>query len=103
MKQHKDGAYDYKQIDKLLHSPIRLSVMSLLASAEEAEFTYIRGEVGASDGNLTTHLRKLENEEYIEVEKIFRDRKPLTIYKITQKGIEALERYVEHLESLVKK
>lgn len=98
-----DGKFQYNRIDTLLHSPIRLSVISLLMNYEEVEFTFIKKEVGATDGNLNTHLSKLEAAGYIEVWKIFKDKKPVTLHKITEQGVQAFTKYVESLESLLHK
>ena len=94
--------YNYKDIDELLHSRIRLAIVSLLARCDEADFTYIRDTVGASDGNLTSHCRKLEEAEYISVRKTFIDRKPATFYTLTDTGKKALLDYAQKMAELVK-
>lgn len=94
--------FDYQQLDDIIHSRIRLAIMALLASLETAEFTYIREKTGATDGNLSVHLKKLEEAEYISVTKTFVDRKPVTIYTLNKKGRKAFELYVERLEQLLK-
>ena len=94
--------FDYQQLDDVIHSRIRLAVMALLASLETAEFTYIREKVGATDGNLSVHLKKLEEADFIAVTKTFVDRKPVTIYTLTKKGRKAFEKYLERLEQLLK-
>jgi DNA-binding MarR family transcriptional regulator len=76
--------------------------MALLASLDTAEFTYIREKIGATDGNLSIHLKKLEEAEYIAVTKTFVDRKPVTMYTLNKKGRKAFELYVERLEQLLK-
>jgi DNA-binding MarR family transcriptional regulator len=93
--------FDYRQIDDILHSRIRLAVVSVLARCEEAEFTYIRDTVGATDGNLTTHCKKLEESGYISVDKRFVERKPATFYRLTQQGRDALVQYARHLADLI--
>jgi DNA-binding MarR family transcriptional regulator len=94
--------FDYQQLDDIIHSRIRLAIMALLASLETAEFTYIREKIGATDGNLSVHLKKLEEAEYISVTKTFVDRKPVTIYTLNKKGRKAFELYLERLEGLLK-
>jgi DNA-binding MarR family transcriptional regulator len=94
--------FDYQQLDDIIHSRIRLAVMALLASLETAEFTYIREKIGATDGNLSIHLKKLEEAEYIAVTKTFVDRKPVTMYTLNKKGRKAFELYIERLEQLLK-
>jgi DNA-binding MarR family transcriptional regulator len=93
--------FDYQQLDDLIHSRIRLSIMALLAGLEDAEFTYLRDKVGATDGNLGAHLRKLEEASYIEVEKRFVDRKPVSRYQLTPTGRRAFRAYVERVGRLL--
>src|SRR5436853_7453201 len=95
--------YDYQQIDDLIHSRIRLAVMSVLAAVDEAEFIYLREKVGATDGNLSVHLKKLEDAKYIDVAKNFVNRKPVTHYKLSDSGRKAFEAYIDKLEKLIKK
>lgn len=95
--------FDYKQLDNIIHSRIRLAIMSVLISVEEADFKFLKEKVSATDGNLSVHLKKLEDAEYISVRKEFIDRKPSTAYQLTKKGRKAFELYIERLESLIKK
>lgn len=92
---------DPRRLDELIHAPIRLAAMSILAAVEEAEFTYLRDRTGATDGNLGAHLRRLEDAGYVEARKGFEDRKPVTRYRITRQGRAAFRRYVDHLETLI--
>ena len=93
--------YDYQAIDDLIHSRIRLSIIALLVSRSVATFTYIKNKVNASDGNLSVHLRKLEQANYLAVEKQFIKRKPLSTYSITEKGRNAFQSYIQHIEALI--
>lgn len=93
--------YEYKQIDSLLHSRIRLSVMAMLSACEESDFVTIKKSIGASDGNLNTHLRKLEDAEYVLMNKQFVGRKPITMYKLSPKGIKAFYDYIENLKKII--
>jgi DNA-binding HxlR family transcriptional regulator len=93
--------YDYQQIDDVIHSRIRTAIMALLVSVEEAEFNYLKEKVNATDGNLSVHLKKLEEAGYVSVKKIFIDRKPVSKYKITNKGYKAFESYIKKLETIV--
>lgn len=95
------SAFDYQQLDELIHSRIRLAAVSVLASVEAAEFTYLRDVTGATDGNLGSHLRKLEDAGYVAAEKRFVDRKPVTRYSLTDKGREGFRRYVERIETMI--
>lgn len=95
--------FDYQQIDDTLHSRIRLAVVAALVSVEEADFNFLKDMVKTTDGNLSTHLKKLEDAGYVSSRKRFVDRKPQTKYKITEKGKHALEEYVSTLEKFLKK
>ena len=89
----------FQPLDPLLHSELRLAVMSLLISADEAEFSYIKEQTGATAGNLSVQVDKLSAAGYIEVEKTFKGKRPCTICRITTKGRQAFEAYVEALKS----
>lgn len=93
--------FDHNQLDDLIHSRIRLAVMAVLAGVDKAEFTFIRDRVKATDGNLSTHLRKLENKQYVAINKRFEGRKPVTEVSLTQQGRTAFESYLKHLESML--
>lgn len=95
--------YNYHEIDDVIHSRIRTAIMAVLISVEEAEFTFIREKINATDGNLSVHLKKLEEHNYVSVRKEFVDRKPMTRYKITETGRKAFEDYIKKLESIIKK
>lgn len=94
--------FDYQQIDDVIHSRIRTSIMAVLVSIEEADFNFLKEKVNATDGNLSVHLKKLEEAGYVSVKKIFVGRKPLSKYKITSKGFKAFENYIKKLESIIK-
>ena len=89
----------FQPLDPLLHSELRLAVMSLLISAEEAEFPYIKEQTGATAGNLSVQVDKLSTAGYIEVEKTFKGKRPCTLCRITPKGLQAFETYVKALRS----
>ena len=89
----------FQPLDPLLHSELRLAVMSLLISADEAEFPYIKEQTGATAGNLSVQIDKLSVAGYIEVEKTFKGKRPCTICRITDMGRHAFEAYVEALKS----
>lgn len=92
----------FKELDPILHSQLRLAVMSLLISVEDAEFTFIREKTNSTAGNLSVQLGKLKEAEYISITKQFKDNYPQTICKVTPKGIEAFEQYVKALQSYLK-
>ena len=88
----------FKELDPVLHSQLRLSVISLLISTEFAEFTYIREQTGATAGNLSIQITKLKEAGYIEVEKKFRNNYPLTLCRITPLGRQKFTEYVDALK-----
>jgi DNA-binding transcriptional ArsR family regulator len=90
---------EFKELDPILHAPLRLAVVSLLLGVQEAEFTFIKEKTNASAGNLSVQITRLKDAGYIEVTKQFRDNYPLTICKITPKGLEAFENYFKALQS----
>ena len=91
----------FKELDPILHSQLRLAIVSLLISVEEAEFSFIKEKTKSTAGNLSVQIDKLKTEGYIEVHKAFRNNYPLTTCKITPKGIKAFEVYVDHLKSYI--
>ncbi len=93
----------FKDLDPLLHSQLRLAVMSLLMSVTQAEFTYIREKTKSTAGNLSVQIDKLAQAGYIVVEKTFKGKKPLTTCRITKKGINAFEAYVAVLKQYIDK
>ena len=88
----------FQPLDPLLHSELRLAVMSLLISADEAEFPYIKEQTGATAGNLSVQIDKLSAAGYIEVEKTFKGKRPCTLCRISEKGRQAFEEYVDALK-----
>ena len=95
--------FDYQQLDDIIHSRIRLAIISVLISVEEAEFNFLKEKVNTTDGNLSVHIRKLEEASYVSVKKQFVDRKPKTVYSLSAKGKKAFEIYVERLEKMIRK
>jgi DNA-binding transcriptional ArsR family regulator len=88
----------FKELDPILHSQLRLAVVSLLIGVKEAEFTFIKEKTNATAGNLSVQIQKLKEAGYVEVSKQFKDNYPLTTCKITDKGIAAFEEYVKSLQ-----
>ena len=91
----------FKELNPLLHSELRLGVISILISVEEADFVYLKQETKATAGNLSVQIDKLSKAEYIEVTKTFKGKMPCTLCRITPKGIEAFEEYVEALKTYI--
>ena len=94
-----------KQLDPLLHSELRLAVVSILVGAESADFTYLREQTGATAGNLSVQLDKLQKAGYVDVdvEKTFKGKMPRTVVKLTTAGADAFARYVDALKSYIDK
>src|ERR1700710_837447 len=90
---------EFKELDPILHAPLRLAVVSLLISVKEAEFTFIREKTNSTPGNLSVQINKLKDAGYIEVVKQFKDNYPQTLCRITTAGIKAFEEYVKSLQS----
>ena len=88
----------FKDLDPLLHSQLRLQIISLLISVESAEFSYLAEQTGATKGNISVQLTKLKDAGYIEVHKSFRNNYPLTECNITLKGVKAFEKYVAAIQ-----
>jgi DNA-binding transcriptional ArsR family regulator len=89
----------FKELDPILHSQLRLAVISLLIGVKEAEFTFIREKTNSTAGNLSVQINKLKETGYVDVIKQFKDNYPQTVCKITAKGISAFEAYVKALQS----
>ena len=93
----------FKDLDPLLHSQLRLSIMSLLISVKEADFSFLKEKTKATAGNLSVQITKLAEADYITITKTFKDNYPLTSCKITKKGILAFEEYVDAINVYIKK
>jgi len=89
------------KLDTLIHAPVRLRIMSTLLPVEHMSFTALKAAVGATDGNLATHLAKLENAGYVDVTKQFVGRKPLTSYAMSETGRLAFVAYLDMLQALL--
>jgi len=95
-------AADDAKFDRLIYERVRLGIMSALAVREELTFTELKGLFDVSDGNLSAHARKLEEASYVTCTKSFEDRRPRTVYRITAVGRNALHRYLDHVEAVIK-
>ena len=91
----------FQPLDPLLHSELRLAVMSVLLGVPEADFVYLKSETGATSGNLSVQIDKLQQAGYIEVTKGFKGKMPQTICRITDQGRDAFAAYVEALRSYI--
>jgi DNA-binding transcriptional ArsR family regulator len=92
----------FSELDPLLHSQVRLAIMSLLISVKNAEFSYLLEHTNTTKGNLSFQLNKLNEAEYIKITKSFKGNYPLTTCEVTQKGIDAFEVYINAMEEYFK-
>src|SRR5918995_3563222 len=95
-------ASDDAKFDRLIYERVRLGIMSALAVREELTFTELKALFDVSDGNLSAHARKLEEAKYLTCTKSFEDRRPKSVYRITTVGRNALHRYLDHVEAVIK-
>jgi DNA-binding MarR family transcriptional regulator len=93
--------FDYKQLDEVIHSRLRLAIMAVLINVDEAQFTFLKAKVSATDGNLSANLRKLESAGYISTAKTFLERRPVSRYRITAKGRRMFKAYLARLERIL--
>jgi DNA-binding MarR family transcriptional regulator len=95
------AAFDVSQLDDIVHGRIRLGIMTYLANAEAADFTELRDALKTTQGNLSIHLRKLEDAGYVAIDKSFLNRKPLTRARLTKAGRKALADYFTAMAKLI--
>jgi DNA-binding MarR family transcriptional regulator len=95
-----ESPFDHNAIDDVIHGPIRLGVVAYLSAVESALFSELRDKVGATDGNLSAHLRKLEDAGYVSVQKSFVNRKPQTRLALTPAGRKAWAAWLSQMETL---
>ena len=89
----------FKDLNPILHSQLRLAIISILIGVSEAEFTYLREKTNATAGNLSVQINKLKEAGYIDIAKQFKDNYPQTMCRITPQGISAFDEYVKDLQS----
>lgn len=92
----------FEQLDKVLEHRIRLQIMSVLVTNDTADFNSLKELMGVTDGNLASHIKALEKEKYILVQKMFVERKPLTKYKASERGRTAFKKHLDALEAVLK-
>lgn len=93
--------FDYRRIDDVIHGRVRLAIMAFLSGAGAADFNELKTRLHVTDGNLSVHLRKLEEAGYVEVKKTFAGRKPRTTCRLSRRGAEAWAAYVKSLDGLL--
>ena len=97
-----ENVKSFQPLDPLLHSELRLAVMSILLGVEEADFVFLKAQTGATSGNLSVQIDKLQQAGYIEVSKGFKGKMPQTLCRITARGRDAFAAYVEALKSYIR-
>ena len=90
------------RLNKTIHQKARLGIMSILMASEEADFNYLKDRLKLTDGNLSSHLSLLEREKYIKIKKRFVKKKPKTLCRMTEKGRQAFQEYLENLEKIIR-
>ncbi|RPI33585.1 MAG: transcriptional regulator [Chloroflexota bacterium] len=90
-------------VDRVIHEPARLMIVAILFAVESADFLYLQHETGLTKGNLSSHLARLEEAGYVEIEKTYRGKMPLTICRLTAPGREAFQAYRAHLKQVIDK
>ncbi|NQU86643.1 MAG: transcriptional regulator [Mariniphaga sp.] len=93
---------DIISLDKTIHEPVRIAILTLLSVIEKADFLYLKNNTGITQGNLSSHLSKLEAAEFVEIEKTFKGKRPLTLIKITTLGKENFENYLRTMKVYIK-
>ncbi len=93
----------FKDLDPVLHSQVRLAIMTILLPLKSAEFSYLLENIDTTKGNLSFQISKLKEAGYVQIKKSFRNNYPLTTLKITTKGVEAYEKYIESISEYFQK
>ncbi len=96
-----DDLRSLTDVDRLIHEPARLMIVTILSAAEKADFLYLLNETGLTKGNLSAHLSKLEEAGYVEIEKTYRGKIPQTLVSLTEKGHGSFNAYRERLKQIV--
>ena len=89
------------ELDRLIHEPARLLIVTILSTVESADFLFLQRETGLTKGNLSAHLSKLEDAGYVKIQKTFKGKLPLTVCKLTATGTKAVTQYRPHLQSFM--
>jgi len=98
-----DFARSLAEVDRLIHEPARLVIITILSAVDSADFIYLQRETGLSKGNLSSHLSKLEEAKYIKIEKTYRGKIPLTLCSLTEIGQQAYQDYRKNLRNLMER
>ena len=98
-----DGLRNLTELDRLIHEPARLLIVTILSTVESADFLFLQRETDLTKGNLSAHLSKLENAGYVNIEKTFKGKLPLTVCKLTETGRDAFEHYRQQMQNFISK
>jgi len=98
-----DDLRNLTELDRLIHEPARLLIVTILSTVESADFLFLQRETDLTKGNLSAHLSKLENAGYVNIEKTFKGKLPLTVCKLTEAGQDAFEVYRQQMQNFIDK
>ena len=98
-----DDLRNLTELDRLIHEPARLLIVTILATVESADFLFLQRETDLTKGNLSAHLSKLENAGYVNIEKTFKGKLPLTVCKLTTVGQNAFDKYRQQMQDFIAK
>lgn len=93
---------NFSDINKLIHEPARLSIMAVLSACEQADFKYLENSTNLTAGNLSSHLSKLEKANYIDIQKSFKGKVPVTMVRITKNGMKEFNKYLKQMRAMMK-
>ena len=96
-----DDLRSLTELDRLIHEPARLLIVTILSTVESADFLFLQRETGLTKGNLSAHLSKLENAGYVSIEKTFKGKLPLTVCKLTEAGQQAFDGYRQQMQNFI--
>ena len=98
-----DDLRSLTELDRLIHEPARLLIVTILSTVESADFLFLQRETDLTKGNLSAHLSKLENVGYVNIEKTFKGKLPLTVCKLSEAGRKAFEEYRQQMQNFISK
>jgi DNA-binding transcriptional ArsR family regulator len=98
-----DDLRNLTELDRLIHEPARLLIVTILSTVESADFLFLQRETDLTKGNLSAHLSKLESAGYVDIEKTFKGKLPLTVCKLTESGQQAFEGYRQQIQNFIDK
>ena len=98
-----DDLHSLNDLDRMIHEPARLLIVTILSTVESADFLFLQREAGLTKGNLSAHLSKLEEASYLKIEKTFKGKLPLTVCKLTAKGQKAYTSYRQQMQAFMDK